>query len=111
MGMFVLSTAKDGSFHFSLHAANGEIILSSQMYTTKAAAFDGIDSVRANAPHDERFERKINAAGQPMFNLKAANHQVIGTSQGYSSEIARDIGIESVKQNAPGAGIEDEAIG
>lgn len=110
MSKFVVSTAKDGSIHFSLHAANGEIILSSQIYSSKASALAGIESVRANAPLDERFERKVSAGDKPMFNLKAANHQVIGTSQGYSSEIARDIGIESVKKNAPTASIEDETV-
>jgi uncharacterized protein YegP (UPF0339 family) len=110
MGMFVVSTAKNGSTHFSLHAGNGEIILSSQMYASKESAFAGIESVRVNAPFEERYERKVTAEGKPMFNLKAANHEVIGTSQGYSSEIARDIGIESVKKNGPPAQIEDETV-
>ena len=108
MSKFVVSTAKDGSTHFSLHATNGEIILASQMYASKSAALAGIESVRSNAALDERFERKTNAAGKPMFNLKAGNHQVIGTSQGYSSEMARDIGIESVKKNAPAAKLDDQ---
>ncbi len=42
-----------------------------------------------------------------MFNLLAANHQVIGTSELYESASARDNGIESVKKNAPGADVVD----
>ncbi|TOI55926.1 hypothetical protein CGH52_18675, partial [Vibrio parahaemolyticus] len=45
--------------------------------------------------------------GKYMFNLKAGNHQVIGTSQSYESAASRDNGIESVKTNAPNAPTED----
>jgi uncharacterized protein YegP (UPF0339 family) len=56
---------------------------------------------------DERYEKKDNKAGAPYFNLKAGNHEVIGTSEAYSSASARDHGIESVKKNAPDATIQD----
>lgn len=108
MGKFVLKTAKDNSTYFRLVASNGEIILSSEMYSTKAAALNGVASVRSNAPIDERYERKSNAKGEPMFNLKAVNHQVIGTSEGYLSTQARENGIASVKANAPSATIDDQ---
>jgi uncharacterized protein YegP (UPF0339 family) len=42
-----------------------------------------------------------------MFNLKATNGQVIGTSESYESEKARDNGVESVKKNAPDAVVVD----
>ena len=108
MGKFVLKTAKDGSTFFRLQASNGQAILMSEMYSAKAAALNGIESVRKNARLDERYERKPNSKGEPMFNLKAANHQVIGTSEGYSSEAARETGIASVKTNAPDATIDDQ---
>jgi uncharacterized protein YegP (UPF0339 family) len=44
-----------------------------------------------------------------MFNLKAANHQIIGTSETYKSTESRDHGIDSVKANAPSAPVHDEA--
>lgn len=59
-----------------------------------------------NAPDDARYERKDAKSG-PMFNLKAMNGQVIGTSEVYSGDSARDNGIESVKRNAPDAKIEE----
>ncbi|MDB5518316.1 MAG: hypothetical protein JWQ17_5074 [Tardiphaga sp.] len=106
-GKFVLSKGTSGQFHFVLKATNGEVILSSESYTTKAAAEGGIASVKENAPKDERYERKLAKNGQPMFNLKATNGQVVGTSEIYSSVAARDGGIESVKKNAPAASAED----
>jgi len=74
---------------------------------TRASAEHGIESVRKNAPLDERYDRMENAKGEPMFTLKAGNHEVIGVSEAYSSASARDNGIESVKKNAPDAAIQD----
>lgn len=107
-GKFVLKKSTSGQFHFHLQAGNGETILRSEQYAAKAGAENGIKSVKANAPLDERYERKTAKNGQPMFNLKAANHEIIGTSETYSSETARDAGIASVKTNAPGAAIDDQ---
>ena len=98
-GWFELSKSKDGQFRFVLKAGNAETILTSELYTTKSAAQNGIASVQANCAHDERYERKTATNGKPYFNLKAANHQVIGTSQMYASEQSRDGGIASVKAN------------
>jgi uncharacterized protein len=106
-GTFELTRAKDGDFHFHLKAGNGQIILTSQMYKEKTSAENGIESVKKNAPIDTQYERKEAHNGEPMFNLKAANHQVIGTSQMYASTEARDHGIASVKENAPTATIHD----
>lgn len=78
------------------------------MYNSKSSAENGVASVRTNAPLDERYERKNAKNGQPMFNLKAANHEIIGTSETYSSAAARDQGIASVKANAPKAPLDDQ---
>nr|WP_319251767.1 YegP family protein [uncultured Celeribacter sp.] len=107
-GKFELYTDKAGEFRFRLKAGNGEIILASEGYKQKASAENGIESVRKNAPLDERYERKDTVSGKPMFNLKASNGQVIGTSESYSSTSARDNGIESVKKNAPDASLDDQ---
>ena len=106
-GKYVLS--KSGSqFHFVLKAGNGETILNSERYVSKAGATGGIDSVRVNAPFDARYVRKNASNGRPMFNLKAANGEIIGTSETYSTESARDKGIESVKANGRGAPVDDQ---
>ncbi|WP_171240503.1 YegP family protein [Ruegeria sp. HKCCA5491] len=107
---FELFTDKAGEYRFRLKAGNGEIILASEGYKQKASAENGINSVKKNANDDSRYERKDTSAGKPMFNLKASNGQVIGTSEQYSSASARDKGIESVKKNAPQAKVDDLTI-
>jgi len=106
-GKFELYTDKGGEFRFRLKAGNGEIILASEGYKQRASAENGIASVQKNAPNDDRFERKETKSGKHMFNLKATNGQVIGTSESYESTSGRDNGIESVKKNAPDARVED----
>src|ERR1700753_466005 len=106
-GTFEIKKAKDGEFFFHLKAGNGQIILASEMYKEKASAENGIASVKKNAPDDARYERKDTKNGQYMFNLKAANHQIIGTSETYKSVESRDHGIESVKTNAPSATVHE----
>lgn len=108
-GWYELSKSNDGQFRFALKAGNAETILTSELYKTKAAAENGIASVQSNAALDERYERKTAANGKPFFNLKAANHQVIGSSQMYTSEATRDAGIASVKNNGASTTIKDNS--
>jgi uncharacterized protein YegP (UPF0339 family) len=107
-GTFEIKKAKDGEFYFHLRAGNGQIILASEMYKAKGSAGNGIESVKKNASDDSRYERKETKNGQYMFNLKAGNHEVIASSETYTTRTARDHGIESVKQNAPKATVQDE---
>lgn len=108
MGKFVITTRSNGEFQFNLKAGNGQTILASEGYTTKAACENGIESVRKNAGDDDRYERKTSSNGKPFFNLKAGNGQVIGSSEMYESEASRENGIESVKKNAPDAEVDDQ---
>ena len=109
MGKFVISKRKNGEYQFNLKASNGQVILGSEGYTTKSACENGIDSVKKNAPDDDRYDRKESSNGKPYFNLKAGNGQIIGSSEIYESVAARENGIESVKKNAPDASVEDES--
>lgn len=104
---FELMKASDGSFYFHLKAANGQIILSSQMYTTKAAAENGIASVKTNAVDNTRYERRADKNAKPYFVLKAANTQIIGTSQIYASETAMEEGVASAIANGATAEVAD----
>ncbi|MGQ2966169.1 YegP family protein [Methylophilus sp.] len=107
-GWFELTkSAANGQFGFALKAGNGEQILRSEQYTTKAAAQNGIESVQKNSAVDERYQKLVARDGSPYFNLLAANSQIIGTSQMYSSEAGRDNGIASVKNNGSSATIKD----
>ncbi len=103
MAKFEVYTDKKGEFRFRLKAANGKNIIASEGYKTKAACLNGIESVRKNSQDDSKFERLEAESGKKYFNLKAANGQVIGTSQMYASEETMETGIASVKENAPKA--------
>ena len=109
MGKFVITKRTNGEFQFNLKAGNGQTILASEGYTTKAACDNGIESVRKNSQDDARYDRKESSSGKPYFNLKATNGQIIGNSEMYESVAARENGIESVKKNAPEATIDDQS--
>ena len=107
-GKYEMKKSSNGKFHFNLKAANGQIILSSELYDSRASADNGIESVRKNGGDDKNFEKKDSAKGQPYFNLKAGNGQVIGKSEMYNSEASRDNGIESVKTNCGSTTVDDQ---
>ncbi|MFN8285834.1 MAG: YegP family protein [Chitinophagales bacterium] len=108
MGKFVVAKRTNGEFQFKLNADNGQTILVSEGYATRAACDNGVESVKKNAPDDSRYERKTSTNNKYYFNLKAGNGQIIGTSEMYESEAGRENGIESVKKNAPDAKIDDQ---
>lgn len=106
-GWYEVSKNELGEFRFVLKAANGEIVLRSQQYTSKASALNGVTSVQTNASDDTRYEVKASNDNRWYFNLLAANGQVVGTSQMYASESSRSSGIASVKANAPKAEVRE----
>jgi len=100
--MFELKNSGE-KFHFVLKAANGEVILTSQMYASKASAINGIESIQKNCGKDSSFEILTAKNGKIYFNIKATNGLIIGSSQMYSAESGAKNGIKSVQKNAPGA--------
>ena len=107
-GKFVVSKRSNGEFQFNLKAGNGETILSSEGYAAKASCLSGVESVRKNSQDDARYDRKTSSNGKHYFNLTATNGQVIGTSEMYNDASGRDNGIGSVRNNAPGAPVDDK---
>ena len=123
MGKFVIRKVKTG-IKFDLKAGNGEIIATSEVYTSKAACENGVESVRKNAPiaavenqtaegyapeKHPKFEVYADKAGEYRFRLKAANGQIIAVSEGYKAMAGCMNGIASVKKNAPDApAVEEE---
>lgn len=114
MGKFVINETKSG-FNFYLKAGNGETILTSEVYTTRDACENGVESVRKAAPvaniEDQtvdgfeeqkhpKFEIYADKAGKIRFRLVARNGQSIGASEPYSSKQSCKNGIDSVKRNA-----------
>jgi uncharacterized protein YegP (UPF0339 family) len=110
MSTFVITKRKDGEFQFNLKAGNGEIILTSEGYSSKQGCTNGIESVMKNATDDNRYEQKTASNGKYYFVLTATNGQVIGTSQMYETAAGRDGGIDAVKRNAPSATIDDQTL-
>ncbi|NLD88107.1 MAG: YegP family protein [Clostridiales bacterium] len=120
MGKFVIKEVSSG-IKFDLKASNGEIIATSEVYTTENACNNGIASVTKNAPvagtEDQtvenfevlkhpKFEMYLDKAGEYRFRLKATNGQIIAVSEGYKSKDGCLNGIASVKKNVVDAKIE-----
>ena len=104
---FDLKRGINEQYMFNLKAANGEVILTSELYNEKPGAVHGIESVKVYAIEDGHFERKRAKSGEPFFVLKASNGEIIGKSEMYSSSWAMERGIRSVKRNAPAARVHD----
>ena len=121
MGKFVIKDAKNG-VKFDLKAGNGEVILTSEIYSSLASCKNGIASVQKNAPiaaledqTEEGFEKQkhpkfevyADKAGEFRFRLKATNGEIIGTGEGYKKKASCLNGIESIRKNAAEGNIED----
>ncbi|MDJ0655625.1 MAG: YegP family protein [Xanthomonadales bacterium] len=98
-GKFELFQGKNKQYYFRLKAGNGECIMTSEGYTTKKAALNGVAAVRKNCGNDGRFEVREAKNGKKYFILKAGNHQEIGRSQMYASTQSCSKGMASVKRN------------
>ena len=96
---FEIKTGKNDKLHFNLIAANGEVILTSQMYASRAGAVKGIASIQNNCGCPERFERREGKGGKSHFVLKSTNGRVVGTSQVYKTTAAMEKGIKSVAKS------------
>jgi hypothetical protein len=122
MGKFVIKDAKNG-VKFDLKAGNGEIILSSEIYTSLSACKNGIASVQKNAvaaaledqtvegyekQKNPKFEVYVDKAGEFRFRLKAGNGEIIGVGEGYKKKASCLNGIESIRKNAPDAPTEKQ---
>jgi uncharacterized protein len=109
MGKFVISKRKNGEFQFNLKASNGQVILTSEGYASKTSCLNGVESVRKNSQDDSKFDRNTSKNGKHFFNLRSPNGQVIGSSEMYERGSSRNNGIASVRRNAPGAPVDDQA--
>lgn len=88
-------------FRFNVFAKNGQIVLSSEQYTTEAAAFNGAFAVQADGQSAANYTLKTNAAGGFYFNLSALNGQIIGTSQQYTTKAAAESAMASLQSFLP----------
>ena len=117
MGKFVIRQVPTG-LKFDLKASNGEIIATSEVYSSEASCKNGIESVRKNAPianledqttegfetaTNPKFELYVDKKGEYRFKLKARNGEIIAVSEDYKTKASCMNGIESVRKNAPDA--------
>jgi uncharacterized protein len=109
MGKFVITKRANGEFQFNLKAGNNQVVLTSEGYKTKSACENGIASTRKNSVDESKFDRKKSTNEKFYFNLKAANGEIIGTSEMYESNQACENGIASVQKNALDATVDDQA--
>ena len=122
MGKFVIRKTNTG-VKFDLKAGNGEVIATSEVYSSDASCRNGVASVQKNAPvaaiEDQtvegfatekhpKFEVYTDKAGEFRFRLKATNGQIIAVGEGYKAKASCLNGIESVKKNAVDAAIVEE---
>ncbi|MBQ8280076.1 MAG: YegP family protein [Roseburia sp.] len=122
MGKFVVKETATG-VKFDLKAGNGQVIATSEVYSSEAACLNGIESVKKNAPvaavedqtkegyateKNPKFEVYTDKAGEYRFRLTATNGQTIATSEGYTALASCLNGVESVKENAPDAEVVNE---
>jgi len=121
MGKFVIRETGTG-VKFDLKAGNGEVIATSEVYSSMDSCRKGIASVQKNAPEaavenqtvegyaaekHPKFEVYTDKAGEFRFRLKATNGQVIAVSEGYKALASCLNGIASVQKNAVDAEIVD----
>ena len=108
-GKFEVEKSNDDKYFFRLRSSGGTILLFSETFTTKASAKDSITSVQSNATNNERYERATSSDKRYYFTLKARNGEKIGLSLLHDTELARNLAIESTKQDAPAAEVVDLA--
>lgn len=107
-GWFDVNKSNAEDFYFVLKSGNGEVVMTSEMYRSRASADVGIASVQANSDEDFNYERATATDGKFYFNLQSAgNHEVIGASQMYATMETRETGIDSVKTNGKSTTIKD----
>jgi uncharacterized protein YegP (UPF0339 family) len=115
LGYYYIKQTPDGGYMFNLKTAAHEIIATSEIYSTLAACRKGIQSVAKNAPaaviedqtepsdgkiYAPKFELYAENTGEFRFRLKAANYEVLITSQPYKQKSLCRNGIDSAIHNA-----------
>jgi uncharacterized protein YegP (UPF0339 family) len=120
MGKFVINKRPTG-YMFNLKAGNGEIIATSEIYTSLAGCKNGVESVVKNAPiakiedqtvngyaevTNPKFEIFVDKAGEFRFRLKAPNGEIIAKSEGYVAKAGCINGVGSVQKNAKDSAVD-----
>lgn len=117
MGKFEIKSSADGGYMFNLKANNGQVICTSQVYSSLDACKKGTDSIKRfcmseiedqtsaspDVKKNPKYEVYLDKASEFRFRLKASNGEIIAASQGYNNKSSCMNGIESIQVNAPDA--------
>lgn len=87
----------DGRTYFDLVAGNGQNVLRSQGYASASGAKRGVASVVENGVDSSAYEILEAKDGTWYFDLTAANHEAIGTSEMYASKSNAQRGAATVR--------------
>ena len=105
---FVIRKSSNDQYYFNLWSQEENILLKSEMYTSKQNCKNGISSVQSNSFEDKNYEKKTSENSKYYFVLKSSqNGQIIGMSNLYTTTSERDLGIVQVKRDAKISETED----
>jgi uncharacterized protein len=107
---FEITKKKSGQYIFSLLASNGKILLTSEVFTTKADVVRRIESVKKYSAGNANFQRMTSGKEACYFVIRDANGNGVGKSKMYSTVAGMEKGIASVKANAPCAEVYDWVV-
>jgi|GEM_PF-337133 len=110
MAEFTIQKFANGLYYFRLRENNGQLLVASEGYSSKAACLNGVNAVKSNGTADNRYERKTSANGKYYFNIKGTKGQILGTSDMYEVVTARDNAINAVQSVVAEAIVNDETV-
>jgi len=119
MAEFLIKDAKDGCKFDLLY--DGHVLCTSEVFTSKAACKNGIESVAKNAAlnkiedqiagkeklNNPKFELYTDKAGKVRFRLTASNGQIIAVSKDFEAKADALKVIELIVKQAPKAKIKE----
>ncbi|PWG80571.1 YegP family protein [Pararcticibacter amylolyticus] len=111
MSMFkIFKSAINNHYYFYLKVAGNKVILSSEGYTCKYSCMEAINSIKAEASLDHRYERRNQNFDHYSFNLKTSRSEIICSSENYKTSERREYDIALVKTAAPQAAVLDYTV-
>jgi uncharacterized protein YegP (UPF0339 family) len=94
---FDVFEGSDGEYYFSFVAPNGEKMIQSEGYTTKAACQAGVDATIQNAPDTHNVDILESTDSQWYFTVKGNNGEIVATSEMYASKANAERGAKAVR--------------
>ena len=116
-GKVDLWQSTDSQWRFHVVSGNGRTLLTSEGYTSRTGALNGILSVLDNGVDPAQYVVNKTASGKYNLRLRAANYQIIAFTQAYSTKSSATRAITScvnavtsfldkIESNTSGARIE-----